>query len=328
MRGFIYVLSNPELSGLLKIGKTSEDPKNRSDDLYSTGLPAPFKLEYMAFCDDMDALELRVHEKLAGHRPNLDREFFKISRLSAVNTIRNESKQFGGLLFEEKNFTNAEEFWQLAQRLHQQNSENKDKGTPIYNKESLAVQKPSSKEVIVIVPPKSRPVNFGQDYEDYARFENDVIWSVYQTSPAGEAKPRVMRLTEQSFEEEINNNFARAFPYNPQGQWVLGSTNEILPNEMFRPHDSNEPYWNSEEDEIITWSEYHDRIKNKNTKVEMNQNKQNDAKQKRHDDMQNWEEQRQRRGREIDKIIRRKHEIWMWVIIFSAVMLVMHWIKN
>ena len=102
MRGFIYVLSNPELSGLLKIGKTSKDPKNRSDDLYSTGLPAPFKLEYMAFCDDMDALELCVHKKLAGHRPNLDREFFKISRLSAVNTIQNESKQFGELLFEEK----------------------------------------------------------------------------------------------------------------------------------------------------------------------------------------------------------------------------------
>ena len=64
MRGFIYVLSNPELSGLLKIGKTSKDRKNKSDDLYSTGLPAPFKLEYMDFCDDMYALELRVHKNL------------------------------------------------------------------------------------------------------------------------------------------------------------------------------------------------------------------------------------------------------------------------
>ena len=194
MRGFIYVLSNPELSGLLKIGKTSKDPKNKSDDLYSTGLPAPFKLEYMAFCDDMDALELRVHEKLARHRPNLDREFFKISGLSAVNTIRNESKQFGELLFEEKNFTSAEEFWQLTKQVFQANlASMPETGSdlPFH----LAVQKPSTKEDIRIDPTKSRPVNFGQDYEDYARFENDVIWSVYQTSPTGEAKPRVMRLT-------------------------------------------------------------------------------------------------------------------------------------
>ena len=148
MRGFIYVLSNPELSGLLKIGKTSKDPKNRSDDLYSTGLPAPFKLEYMAFCDDMDALELRVHEKLAGHRPNLDREFFKISRLSAVNTIRNESKQFGELLFEEKNFTSAEEFWQLSKEVYQANFVNKNSITEPDLTCHLAVQKPSSKEHI------------------------------------------------------------------------------------------------------------------------------------------------------------------------------------
>ena len=121
----------------------------------------------------------------------------------------------------------------------------------------LAVQKPSTKEDIRIDPPKSRPVNFGQDYEDYARSENDVIWGVYQTSPAGEAKPRVLRLTDQSFEEEINNNFAQAFPHNPQGQWVLGfrwkGDDSYQP--PFVPADPNEPYWNRTEDEIITLNE-------------------------------------------------------------------------
>ena len=62
MRGFIYVLSNPELSGLLKIGKTSKDPKNRLEELYSTGLPVLSKLEYIASCSE--AFQLVAHQVL------------------------------------------------------------------------------------------------------------------------------------------------------------------------------------------------------------------------------------------------------------------------
>lgn len=319
MRGFIYVLSNPELSGLLKIGKTSKDPKNRSDDLYSTGLPAPFKLEYMAFCDDMDALELRVHEKLAGHRPNLDREFFKISCLSAVNTIRNESKQFGGLLFEEKKFKSAEEFWQLAQRLHQENVQNS-----VYNKLQLAVQKPSSKEHIRIDPPKSRPVNFGQDYEDYARFEDDVIWSVYEWfAPVIEGEVQ-RSFDEQSFEEEINNNFARVFPNNPQGQWVLGSTwTSYSGTSVFTAADPNEPYWHKTEGEIITWTEYLRKVKSKTTKVDIEQKRQEEAKQQRLNKKRLFEERREQERRNYEKKQSRSDTIFLWffglIILFLLI---------
>ena len=269
----------------------------------------------MAFCDDMDALELRVHEKLAGHRPNLDREFFKISCLSAVNTIRNESKQFGELLFEEKSFSSAEEFWQLAQSLHQQNQESIQK----YNYDNpchIAVQKPSSKEHIRIDPPKSRPVNFGQDYEDYARFENDVIWSVYQTSPAGEAKPRVMRLTEQSFEKEINNNFARAFPYNPQGGWVLGSAQTFRKRgiSIFIANDPNEPFWYINEDEIITYSELTSRVKSKTTKRDIEKRRQEEAKQKSLDEKRLFEERRKQERRDYEKKQSRSDTIFWWFV--------------
>lgn len=310
MRGFIYVLSNPELSGLLKIGKTSKDPKNRSDDLYSTGLPAPFKLEYMAFCDDMDALELRVHEKLAGHRPNLDREFFKISRLSAVNTIRNESKQFGGLPLQEKYFTSAEEFWQLAQRLRKENVQR-----DVYDKLQLGVQKPSSKEHIRIEPPQDRPVNFGQDHEEYAWLGKLLIWKTYEWVAPVDGDLETS-FDELSFEEEINNNFVTSFPTNRQGQWVLGSIRTSPRGiSVFTAADPNEPFWDINEDEIITCNELASRVKSKTTKRDIEKRRQEEAKQKALDEKRLFEE-RQKKKREFwDNIF------WWFVGLISLLLL-------
>ena len=165
-----------------------------------------------------------------------------------------------------------------------------------------------------IDPPKSRPVNFGQDYEDYARFENDVIWSVYQTSPTGEAKPRVIRLTQQSFEEEINNNFARALPHNPQGGWVLGSswTGGKVFKPPFKAADPNEPYWVRAEDEIITHTEYSHRIKSKTSKVAIWKRKREEAKQQRLDEKRLFEERREQVLRDHEKKQSRSDTIFSW----------------
>ena len=43
MRGWFYVLSNPEMSGLLKVGRTTEHPRMRAAQLHTTGVPTPFK---------------------------------------------------------------------------------------------------------------------------------------------------------------------------------------------------------------------------------------------------------------------------------------------
>lgn len=167
----------------------------------------------------------------------MDREFFKISCLSAVNTIRNESKQFGGLLFEEKYFKSAEEFWQLAQRLRQENVQR-----DVYDKLQLGFQKPSSKEDMRIEPPKNRPPNFGPVHEAYAWLGKLLIWEIYEWfAPVdGDLK---RSFDELSFEEEINNNFATAFPNNRQGQWVLGSI-PTSPSgiSVFAAADPNEPF--------------------------------------------------------------------------------------
>ena len=45
-RGWIYCLSNPAFPSLLKIGQTKNFPNIRSDQLYTTGVPQPFKIEF------------------------------------------------------------------------------------------------------------------------------------------------------------------------------------------------------------------------------------------------------------------------------------------
>ncbi|MFT7387743.1 MAG: hypothetical protein ACI8VC_000984 [Candidatus Endobugula sp.] len=41
--GIVYVLTNPAMPGIVKIGKTSRDSVDaRLNELYSTGVPVPF----------------------------------------------------------------------------------------------------------------------------------------------------------------------------------------------------------------------------------------------------------------------------------------------
>lgn len=87
MEGYIYVLTTPATS-LLKIGKTSRDPKLRAQELSSgTGVPFPFEVAYSVLVNDCTTLEHCVHARLANRRASTKREFFDVSLEEAVNCI-------------------------------------------------------------------------------------------------------------------------------------------------------------------------------------------------------------------------------------------------
>ena len=88
--GFIYIMSNPSFSdGRIKIGKSHSDPSSfRKKELYSTGVPEPFVVEYYAFVEDYNNAEIEIHRTLSKVRPNKDREFFNISPPEAILKIR------------------------------------------------------------------------------------------------------------------------------------------------------------------------------------------------------------------------------------------------
>lgn len=91
-KGFVYVLSNAALSGLVKIGFTTKVPTLRAAELASTGIPAPFVVEYYCLCEGADKIERLVHNSLANKRYSNDREFFSVTIEEAIKNIELTSK--------------------------------------------------------------------------------------------------------------------------------------------------------------------------------------------------------------------------------------------
>lgn len=77
--GLVYVLTNPVMPGLVKIGCTdSDDASVRIAQLYTTGVPVPFNIEFAARVDDVVGVESALHRAFAPNRINPKREFFRL----------------------------------------------------------------------------------------------------------------------------------------------------------------------------------------------------------------------------------------------------------
>lgn len=91
--GYIYVLSNPSMPGIVKIGRTSRDPNTRLRELNSaTGVPVPFKLEYAARTYWPTASEKFIHQSINGLRLNSKREFFKMNTSDAIKLCKQANR--------------------------------------------------------------------------------------------------------------------------------------------------------------------------------------------------------------------------------------------
>lgn len=87
--GFIYILTNDSMPGLVKIGKTSRLPEQRSSELFTTGVPTPFAVRFALYVEDAGEIESIVHELLAGSRVNEQREFFRVDFQDAIKRTLN-----------------------------------------------------------------------------------------------------------------------------------------------------------------------------------------------------------------------------------------------
>lgn len=92
-KGYVYVLSNPSMPGVLKIGKTTRDVNARANELYQTGVPTPFKVEHHVYAPDCDHLEAAVHHHLAKDRPDPAREFFSTPLEAAIELIEDQLRE-------------------------------------------------------------------------------------------------------------------------------------------------------------------------------------------------------------------------------------------
>ena len=83
--GIVYVLTNPAMPGLVKIGKTTRGSIDaRLNGLYSTGVPVPFECDYAARVKDEAKVERAFHQAFGPYRLNPRREFFEIEAEQAI----------------------------------------------------------------------------------------------------------------------------------------------------------------------------------------------------------------------------------------------------
>ncbi|WP_170446841.1 GIY-YIG nuclease family protein [Ruegeria arenilitoris] len=89
MAEIVYVLTNPSMPGLVKIGLTRrDDPISRMAELFSTGVPEPFQCEAAWEVGHAIEIESKMHAKFSSVRVNPSREFFKISAERAIEVLR------------------------------------------------------------------------------------------------------------------------------------------------------------------------------------------------------------------------------------------------
>lgn len=93
-KGFVYVLTNPAMPGIVKVGKTARvpDKRIRDPDLTSTGVPTLFVVEYYSFFEEMGRAEVRAHEILRHSR--FGKEFFKVDVAQAIIAIESTGLPF------------------------------------------------------------------------------------------------------------------------------------------------------------------------------------------------------------------------------------------
>lgn len=86
-KGYVYVLTNPAMPGFVKIGRTTGEPEQRAQQLYSTGVPMPFVVSATFYTPDCIELEAICHGALADCRVDGGREFFKIPLVDVCSII-------------------------------------------------------------------------------------------------------------------------------------------------------------------------------------------------------------------------------------------------
>lgn len=85
----VYVLTNPAMPGLVKIGMTTQlEVEERMRQLYSTGVPVPFDCAYACQVKDAQEVEKALHFAFGNGRINPNREFFKIEAERVIAVLK------------------------------------------------------------------------------------------------------------------------------------------------------------------------------------------------------------------------------------------------
>lgn len=88
-QGSVYVLSNPWMKDIVKIGVTQDSVENRCKTISkATGVPTPFEVEYECTVEDCYKVEKALQAAFAPYRVNDNREFFKVTTAQVIAILQ------------------------------------------------------------------------------------------------------------------------------------------------------------------------------------------------------------------------------------------------
>ena len=101
MKGWVYVISNKAMPGLVKVGFSMKAPQLRASELNHTGAPHAYDVEYECLIDNPRTIEQLTHQHLRPQREG--KEWFRCPAAKAVAAIqivaggRQEAEKFQGV---------------------------------------------------------------------------------------------------------------------------------------------------------------------------------------------------------------------------------------
>lgn len=87
IRGWVYVITNPSMNGIVKVGYSIRDPIIRALELGGTGSPTAYEVQFDALVLNPRQLEAGVHEYLSDFR--VGKEWFRCEIVEAIRAILN-----------------------------------------------------------------------------------------------------------------------------------------------------------------------------------------------------------------------------------------------
>lgn len=88
MREIVYILTNPVIPDLVKVGRTTNlEERVRSLSSHS-GVPVPFEVYYACEVSDAVKVEKHLHDGFGDHRVNPRREFFRINPERVLSILK------------------------------------------------------------------------------------------------------------------------------------------------------------------------------------------------------------------------------------------------
>jgi hypothetical protein len=85
-KGTVYILSNPAMPGIVKIGITKNLP-DRLDSLFNSSVPYKFDCIYACEVEEYQKVETAIHKICDSSRINKKREFFDIDPELVIPTL-------------------------------------------------------------------------------------------------------------------------------------------------------------------------------------------------------------------------------------------------